>query len=180
METYMQLEERPFIRHLKAERGDIINFFSKLEFLVNELIQARILGLFSEKAYDFDLLLEHIDFSGRIALMKKWGIINNKEKNKITEIASVRNQLAHRWNEREVLYGKDSDGNGITIIKNIKKFREDAEQVWMNLINKYKEEEKQIGLVIAKLEDFNTINLWAEMHKDQETVDDSERFFPSI
>jgi hypothetical protein len=61
-EKYMQLEELTFIRNLKDERGAIIDFFSKLEFLVNELIQAKMLGLSSDKADDFDLVLECIDF----------------------------------------------------------------------------------------------------------------------
>jgi hypothetical protein len=42
------------------------------------------------------------------------------------------------------------------------------------------EEEKYAGRVIQKLEDRNTINLWAEISKEQEkSVDDSDRFFPS-
>ena len=43
MEMSTQFEESAFIRNLKPERGSIIDFLSKLEFLVNELIQARTL-----------------------------------------------------------------------------------------------------------------------------------------
>ena len=177
VEKPIQFEELTFIRNLKPERGAIINFFSKLEFLVNELIETKMLGLFSEKAYDFDLLLEYIDFSRRVMLLKKLGMINNNEAEKIGAIANVRNQLAHRWSEKEVSYGNGS------ISDNIQKFRDDTEKVWMNLISKYMiEEEKHIGRVIQKLEDPNTINLWAEMPKEQEekNADDSERFSPSI
>jgi hypothetical protein len=48
--------------------------------------------------------------------------------------------------------------------------------------NKSKDnQEKQIGRVIQKLEDPNTISLWAEIPKEQEeNVDYSERFSPSI
>jgi hypothetical protein len=57
-----------------------------------------------------------------------------------------------------------------------------TEKVWLNLISKYIiEEEKQIGRVIQKLEDPNTLNILAEISKEQEqNVDDSERFSPSI
>ncbi len=184
MEMSTQLEESSFIRNLKPERGAIINFFSKLEFLVNELIQARILELFSEKAYDFDLVLECIDFSDRLGLLKKWGMISGNEVDKISKISSVRNQLAHRWSEKEVSYGKDSTGKKHSISDNIEKFKEDAEKVWKTLISKYMiEEERYVGRVIQKLEEPNTINLWAEIAKEQEqqdNVDDSDRFFPSI
>ena len=54
IEKYEQLVELAFIRNLKPERGPLLNFFSKLEFLINELIQAKILGLFSEMAYELD------------------------------------------------------------------------------------------------------------------------------
>jgi hypothetical protein len=183
MEKSMQLEELNFIRSLKAKRGDIINFFSKLEFLVNELVQARMLGLFSEKAYDFDQVLECIDFSDRLELLNEWQIINGSEMDKISRISSVRNQLAHRWSENEVSYRKDTTGKKLSISDNIQKFREDAEKIWMLLIDKYTiEEEKHIERVIQKLVDPNTINVWADIHKEQEedNADDSKRFSPSI
>jgi hypothetical protein len=41
----------------------------------------------------------------------------------------------------------------MTITQNIRKFRDDAERVWVNLIDKYIVEEMQIGRLIAKLED---------------------------
>jgi hypothetical protein len=73
IEKYESASELHFVRGLKPYRGDILDFFAKLEFLVNELIQARFLGLFSEKAYEFDDLLVKIDFEQKIRLLKKWG-----------------------------------------------------------------------------------------------------------
>ena len=182
IEKSVQLEELAFIRNLKPERGNIIDFFSKLEFLVNELIQAKMLGLSSEKAYDFDLVLECIDFSDRPWLLKEWRTISGSEMEKIKNISSVRNQLAHRWSEKEVSYGKDIAGKTLSISDNIQKFRDNAEKVWMNLISRYMiEEEKHIGRVIQQLEDPNTLSsLWAEMPKEQEENTDDSRFSFSI
>jgi hypothetical protein len=90
IEKYTQFAELAFTRGLNPERGNILDFFSKLEFLVNELIHARILGLFSDRAYEFDQILEYVDLSHRITLLKKWRMINNNEQDKITKILSSR------------------------------------------------------------------------------------------
>lgn len=117
-----------------------------MEFLVNELIQARILGLFSERAYELDNLLEMVNFNSAIELLERWGIISSGLSKQISKIKAVRNQLAHRWSEKEVFYGKDANGNRITIVENIDKFKKDAEMVWTSLIDIYMlEEEKEIG-----------------------------------
>jgi len=118
--------------------------------------------------------------------LRKWGIINGNKKEKITRIVRVRNQFAHKWNEKDVIYGTDNSGNDATIIQNIEKFRNDAENMWINLIDKYMiEEEKQIGRLIAKLEDPNTINVPAQITKTGEIIQEqsssgSENYFPSI
>src|SRR5437899_1804974 len=49
IEKYESASELHFVRGLRAYRGDVLDFFAKLEFLVNELIQARFLGLFLRK-----------------------------------------------------------------------------------------------------------------------------------
>ena len=41
---------------------------------------------------------------------------------RIAELFKVRNQLAHRWNENEFFYRKDSNGKHLTITVNILKF----------------------------------------------------------
>lgn len=46
----MQFQEYATIRNLQLDRGKILDIFSKLEFFVNEFIQAELLGLFSPKA----------------------------------------------------------------------------------------------------------------------------------
>ena len=150
--------------------------------MVNELIQAKILELFSEKAYDFDQLLEAIDLSRKLTLLKKWGTISKSEVRKISKISEVRNAFAHLWSEKEVMYGSDNTGKPISISDNIEKFRQDAQEVWETLISKYMvEEEKHAGRVIQKLEDRNTIDAWTDISKErEESVDDSDRFFPSI
>jgi hypothetical protein len=173
IEKYQSAEELYFVRGLTRDRGDMLDFFAKLEFLVNELIQARFLGLFSEKAYEFDDLLEKIDFEQKIRLLKKWGIINNNLLGKIQHIFTVRNQLAHRWDEKEVFYGKkDASGNKLplTEAENFNKFKADGESVWVEVVKIFMvEEEKGIERLVVKLDDPNTISVWADITKQRET-----------
>jgi hypothetical protein len=102
-EKYEQFQEHIFIRGLGAERGKILNVFSKIEFLINEIIRAKVLGLYSPQAYILDDILEYVDLSFRIKLLKKWKLIDGKMVQLISDITKVRNELAHRWNERSKL-----------------------------------------------------------------------------
>jgi hypothetical protein len=93
-------------------------------------------------------------------LLKKWKIINNNQVERISELFKVRNELAHRWNEYELSYGKDESGNRLSITQNIEKFKVEAEKIWVELIEIFmKEEEKGKGVLISKIEDPNTINI---------------------
>lgn len=78
-------------------RGDILAFFSRLEGLVREIIQARILGLFllSAKAEEFDKILQKVGFNNSIGLLIEWGVIKGSLRKKIDRLNGIRNQLAH-------------------------------------------------------------------------------------
>jgi hypothetical protein len=97
-------QEHVIIRELKPERGDILDIFSKLEFLVNELIQAKLLSLFSPDASFLEDVLENVDLFSRIRLPQQWGIIGNKLWAIMMNLKQVRNGLAHKWKEAEVNY----------------------------------------------------------------------------
>jgi hypothetical protein len=68
-------QEHVIIRELKPERGDILDIFSKLEFLVNELIQAKLLSLFSPDASFLEDVLENVDLFSRIRLPQQWELL---------------------------------------------------------------------------------------------------------
>jgi hypothetical protein len=88
------------------------------------------------------------------------GIIDHHLREKILAITSVRNKLAHRWDEKEVFYGKDASGTLISIVDNIDKFKKDSSEVWTNLVELYmNEEDNQIGHLMAILGryDLNTL-----------------------
>jgi hypothetical protein len=136
MNTHNELIEFAYIGQLgrgRYIRGDILAFFSRLDGLVREIIQARILGLFlfSAKAEEFDQLLQKVDFNGSIRLLEDWGVIKGSLKNKIDKLNGIRNQLAHTWDERDVYYDRKAR---IRLRDNIVQFREDAKEIWLELI----------------------------------------------
>jgi hypothetical protein len=169
IEKYSQLVELSFIRNMQPTRGVILDFFSKVEFLVREMIQARMLGLFSEQALEFDDLLRKVGLHDCVDTLKKWGMIDSNLQRKINKLASVRNQFAHSWSEREVSYKLDVVGNPVSIITNFHEFKKDAEDVWVKLIDIYIElENRFIDRLVSKLEDDNTINVWAYITAERE------------
>jgi hypothetical protein len=126
-------------------RGGILAFFSRLEGVVREIIQARILGLYlsSAKAEEFDQLLQKVGFNGSLNLLVEWGVIKRSLKNKIDKINGIRNRLAHSWDERDVFYDRKA---GIKLKDKIEEFREEAKEVWLELIRIHmKAEVKHLG-----------------------------------
>jgi hypothetical protein len=147
-------------------RGDILAFFSRLEGLVREIIQARILGLFllSAKAEEFDKILQKVGFNNSIGLLIEWGVIKGSLRKKIDRLNGIRNQLAHSWDERDVYYDKKA---GIRLRDKIVEFRQDAKKVWLELIKIHmKAEAKDIGNLTVKLGDYNTIPAWNDITKE--------------
>jgi hypothetical protein len=146
LETQHQLQEHAIIRGLKPQRGDILDIFSKIEFLVNELIQAKILGLFSPDAPFLEDVLENVDLFSRIKLLQQWGIIDNKLCGMTMNLKQVRNGLAHKWKESEVNY------KGKKITQSFVQFKHDLEEVWIGLVGAYmKEQQSKIDEIITKL-----------------------------
>jgi len=124
------------------DRGEILEFFSRLEFMVNQFIAIYIKPTIIE---DFYLLLDYIDFFTKIKLLNKWKLINNKEKNAIIELVQVRNGFAHSFMENGIFY------KGINIHKNFKEFKKDLSEVWIYLSEEYKKYQPNIDELINSL-----------------------------
>ena len=94
-------------------------------------------------------------------------MIEGSLKDKIDRLNGVRNHLAHSWSERDVYYKKNTENKRIRLLDNIEEFRKDAKEVWLELIKIYMQAEvKDIGHLISKLDDPNTINVWDEITKE--------------
>lgn len=129
-----------FVKGLKLDRGNILDFFSKVEFFINEIIQLKLLGFNSDKYGMLDDVLENVDLFSRIKILNDWKIIDDKLKNKFNETKKVRNGFAHLWSESEIEY------QGKPIKETFPKFKSDMEEIWTQLLKIYSVEQKKIDI----------------------------------
>jgi hypothetical protein len=154
LERHYEAIEYVIIKRLQPRRGEILDIFAKLEFLTNQLMQAKLLGLFSSNMSLLDDVLEYVDFFSTIKLLQNWNILDTKTDGEIinifNQLKQVRNGLAHKWKETEVNY------RGIKITENMDQFRQDLEIVWKRLIALYmQEQDKKIDDLIDRLKSGN-------------------------
>ncbi len=115
------------------KRGDILDSFSKIEFIINEIISSAIAGGdISHKGIKVDDLSIKIDLSQKIHILKEWHFIGEETFQKLMKLRNVRNVLAHSWEFNNAVYGKDQ-----TLKTNFKQFQEDLREVWKRLIVVY-------------------------------------------
>ncbi|MGC1121348.1 MAG: hypothetical protein WBA22_09660 [Candidatus Methanofastidiosia archaeon] len=127
-------------RHMRFERGYILDFFSKLEFFINELIRLKLIGFDSERDFMLDDILENVDLFSRIRLLEKWNVIDGSLTNELMQAKNVRNGFAHVWDKNEVKY------RGGSLKDKFPEFTEDMVSIWKKLILVYDEEQKKIDV----------------------------------
>ena len=116
------------------DRGSILDICSKMEFLVNEMIQTLVIGYDLEKSYKLDTILENVPFATRLYMLKEWGLFQGHDDKvfyKIKNVMDVRNKLAHRWNPTEAEYRKKS------LSENFRMFKDDLKESINALIDIY-------------------------------------------
>lgn len=150
----------------KLDRGKILSIFAKLEFLVNECI---ILALFLKKpdvlphikyfkrddkpvientikssspilCSDLPSKLQEIAFKKRIEYIEKLGLVDGATKDVLTDLADVRNFLAHEWDETLAEY-KNGKLKDKTILNALSA---DLVAMFGAIIRKYSELQEQI------------------------------------
>ncbi|MBS3095503.1 hypothetical protein J4231_02385, partial [Candidatus Woesearchaeota archaeon] len=118
----------------RLERGEILDSFAKLEFIINEIIQAVILkndltisGLLLES------LISKIDLNQKIRILRdEWKIISDDTYQMLMKLKNIRNILAHSWEFDNATYGKNN-----TLETNFGQFQQDLKEVWKRLIITY-------------------------------------------
>jgi uncharacterized protein YutE (UPF0331/DUF86 family) len=134
--------------HLK--RGDILDSFSKIELIVNEIIEAKVLGENGQKQ-EFSDITNKIDLSQKIHLLKSWELIGEKTFSLLHKVRKVRNILAHSWHIKNAIYETDK-----TLETNFPKFQSDLKLIWKRLINVYdfvKPQNKELKKVLKKIKE---------------------------
>ena len=115
---------------LRPVRGDVMDFFAQLEFMVNQIFVAHMMSSMKD-VRKLEQLLDGIDFFQKIRFLKEWSLIENPMKEKLICLKEVRNGFAHNWEIKEVKY------KGKPIIEQFNKFKKDAAVVFSALINIY-------------------------------------------
>jgi hypothetical protein len=148
LEINEQFTDYTLIRDLKLSRGAILDVFSKIEFIVDKILEAMLLGLYSPNSRMFEEMLESIDLFSRLKLLESWGLVNKKTDDEflslVYQLKQVRNGLTHRWKESEVTYkgrklteqrGHPEHQSGFDLMK------EDLEKVWIKILELYMNEQ---------------------------------------
>ena len=129
--------------HLRKERGEILNAFSKLEFLIMELVRMKTMGKkFSHNANLVDLI-EKPNISNLLQLLRKWKVITKSQQGKYTKLFGVRNQLAHIFDLNEATYNEKPISR-IVGKDNFKEFHLDLQTMWKELVLIYSKEQSKI------------------------------------
>ena len=127
-------------KKLELDRGQILSVFSKMEFLLNELIHLLVIDYDAKKRAMFNDVLENINFHRRIELLRKWGLINNSECGRMQGLKNVRNGFAHAWSRKAIFY------KGQPIEKIFDDFKKDLKDTWLSLVAVYQNEQRKINL----------------------------------
>lgn len=129
--------------HLRRDRGEILNAFSKLEFLLMELVRIKTMGeKFSHNSNLVDLVTKP-NVSNLLQLLQKWKTITKSQQGKCTQLFGLRNQLAHIFDLNEAIY--DSQFLVRTVGKDgFNKFHSDLVSLWKELVLIYSKEQSKI------------------------------------
>lgn len=131
-DTLTSTEKFGYILPKKISRGDILDTFSKIEFIIDEIIFKYLCKDDFELATKIEPLTKTNLNTKLNLLYKDWAIIDKETHNLLIKIKKVRNVLAHRWIIHNAVYGEDK-----TISTNFKEFKKDLVLVWKNLVKTY-------------------------------------------
>lgn len=135
-------------------RGEILDSFAKIEFIINEIIDTII---FQEKISNKSFLLESlsnkVDLAQKIHILKNdWGIISQETYEMLHKLKSVRNVLAHSWDFGDAVYGEDQN-----LETNFPQFQQDIKEVWKRLVVVYEHIQPQNELMDFIISEFEKV-----------------------
>jgi len=150
----MHKEDFGLVTPSTLDRGQILDAFSKLEFILNEIIQAVILkNDFSAKGQWLDDLNTRIDFAQKLHIIRdNWKLISDETYQMLNKLKNVRNVIAHRWIIDDAIYGKDK-----TLKTNFDQFKKDLKEVWKRLVVVYETLQPQDELMDKLIEELEKL-----------------------
>lgn len=128
------------------ERGDLLDRFTKIEFLITELVRAQILPLSLENDQKLLDIIRNQSARTKIEYLRKWQVIDQEIGKTLISLFEVRNNLAHNFNKANAKYA----GDYLSVSTSWEKFRQDLNSVWSELVSRYKKEEEKIDFSLLK------------------------------
>jgi len=130
-------------KFLVNERGSILNSFTRVEFLMTELIRLMILGYEVEKSEMILDVISAVPINRKITSLKKWKVIDSELAKTLIALFDVRNGFAHKFSIDEITY-KNKPMNKYINEGTFEKFRKDLEKSWREMIKSYIKEQNKI------------------------------------
>lgn len=124
------------------ERGDLLERFAKIEFLINETIRVKIVDTsYMKGIMVLDILSKQHSWDPKIEFLKKWKIIESPIAKKLHYLAEVRNGLAHKFLMSEIRY----NGKYLSTATSWNSFRIDMKTSWNALLTTYRKENERLS-----------------------------------
>lgn len=136
-----------FVERLKLERGKILEAFSRLEFIVNEILKFELLGVptantdWSKRKF-FDDIMNYVDLSSRINCLCERMNLKGKLKQKLHNLRKLRNAYAHTWAEEDIQY----KNKPIATKACFEEFKNDFREAWKSLYDIYRSQQNEISI----------------------------------
>jgi len=126
--------------YLPKNRDKIISVFSRIEFLVDELIKIHIIGINHPHEPEFYSIYDRMGISRKIRLLNEWGVIDGNVRSVLQDLISVRNSIAHDVSLHEATYHNEHifTARDHTEFDN---FRADLQNAWKLLREIYREKQ---------------------------------------
>lgn len=130
-----------YIKPDSLERGQILDSFSKIEFIINKILQCKLFKD-QKETYLLDNLIDRLNLESKIRILKEWGLVDKYLFNKIMQVKKVRNFTAHSRDIKKIPYGKSH-----LLETNFTRFQNDLIDVWKGLLVIYNQLEPQNQLI---------------------------------
>lgn len=138
---------------LTKKREKIIENFSRIEFLVDELIKIHVIGINHHRDAEFYSLYDKMGLGTKVKLLKEWKVLDNTLFSIFQKLIAVRNKVAHDVTLHDAIY------NDVRIFsdrdeKEWNNFRADLQNMWGSLREIYRtyQQKEDWDLLLSQIE----------------------------
>jgi len=145
-------DENP-TQHLLKKRDSIIEVFSRIEFLIDELIKIHVIGINHHRESEFFNLFEGMGIGRKIGILFDWDLITKELRDNVRKLLGVRNAVAHDVSLHDAIYNNEHILTAFNT-EGWDKFKVDLQNAWGELREAYRVQQnnEDWDLLIAQIE----------------------------